>query len=143
MRDVLLTIHILAAAGFVGGGVYSLSSFPGSIREYGLRRAMERDEAVGRVFFSVAVGVLLLSGIALVLDSDVYGWGDAFVWVGIGVIVLDGIFEGAYLQRKGRQLAEMDEPPAPAVRSLLWQSGVVTAVFAVVAVYSMVSKLGN
>ena len=116
MRDILLSIHIIGAAAFIGGGAYSLAVFPGNVKEIGIKAALARDEAMGNKFFGTAVGILLLSGILLVLDSDVYGWGDAFVLIGIGVIGLSGVDRGALrdthgptAQCLGRRLSGRDQ----------------------------------
>ena len=143
MRDVLLTIHILAAAGYIGGGAYSLFVLPGSVREMGLKTAMAKDQSLGNKFFGTTVGVLLLSGIGLILDSDVYGWGDTFVLIGIGVIVVSGIIEGVSLAPATKRLVEAgDESPAT-IKRFIWRHGSVPMVLIGFAFYVMVTKLGT
>ena len=142
MRDVLLTLHILGAMGFIGGGVYSAVIFNRDVAELGLKRVLARTEPTDNRFFGVAVGVLLLSGIALVIESDVYGWGEPFVLIGIGTIIVTGILEGGIFGPALKRLARMrDDLGAPGRRILRW-SAVVHIVVLVFAVWAMVTKLG-
>ena len=142
MRDVLLTIHILGAAGFIGAGAYSLVVLGSDVREMGLVRVMARDERLGNRFFGVVVGFLLLSGIGLVLQSDVYNWGDAFVLIGIGAIVASGILEGAIFGPAARRLAETPGPIDAGLRRMVWMNWALHIPLLVFVVYAMVAKLG-
>lgn len=141
MRNVLLTIHVLAAAGFIGGGVYSAVVFPGDVRSMGLRRVLRRDEALGNKFFGAVVGLLLLSGIWLVVDSDVFGFGDVFVWIGVGAIVLSGAAEAVFGPAMKRHAARGGDFTPDVSRTLRTDVAVHAAIF-VVAVYAMVAKIG-
>ena len=143
MRDILLSIHIIGAAAFIGGGAYSLAVFPGNVKEIGIKAALARDEAMGNKFFGTAVGILLLSGILLVLDSDVYGWGDAFVLIGIGVIVLSGAIEGLYVTPMVKRLSASGDDSPAAIKRFIWQAGSPSMLLLLFALFVMVSKLGT
>lgn len=97
MSDFLLIIHVLAAATWVGAGVFS--GFAGSrmARQGGpaaLGWAKVSREAAVKVFNPAGI-LTALSGILLVIFSDAYDWGDAFVTVGLTVVVINGVIGGA------------------------------------------------
>lgn len=141
MRDVLLTIHILAAAGWIGGGLYATIAFPRHAARSGPRAVAAVDMALGNYYFGPVVVLVLLSGIGLVLDSGVYGWSSVFVWIGIGVIVLTGILEGVVFGPAMKRIAESDELSSSG-RQTLWWGLATNGVIFVVVVWAMVTKLG-
>ncbi|MGH8871272.1 MAG: hypothetical protein ACRDWS_04800 [Acidimicrobiia bacterium] len=148
MTEFLLVIHILSAAAWIGGGF--LTGFVGpriatSGREATLGWARVVAEA-GTKFFN-PVGILTaLSGIGLVLVSDVYDWSDGFVSIGLAVVIA-GALIGSLVQRPGskRMIAALESgDPAKAAaegkQSAIW--GAVMGVLLIVAVVVMVLKTG-
>jgi hypothetical protein len=93
------------------------------------------------------VGILTaLSGVGLVLTSDIYDWSDTFVSIGLGVVIAAGLI-GAFVHRPGADkmitaLESGDRATAAAEgkRAAIW--GVVTSVLLIVAVVVMVLKTG-
>jgi len=94
LYEVLLFIHVLAAALWVGGGVMLhiiaeravKSDDPGRIGTL-----LADAEHTGKTFFGPASGVTLLAGIALVLKGD-WGWDQFFVLGGIlGIVISMGL----------------------------------------------------
>jgi uncharacterized membrane protein len=142
MKDLLLTVHILSAAAWLGGGLFAMVSFPRQAAESGLKKLLALDEAIGSKFFGTAVGLLLLSGIGLVLDSDAFGWGDGFVLIGFGTIVVDGALEGAVFGPALKRIARAEPEDVGAFKRLFRRSGAVHVVLIVFAVWAMVAKLG-
>ena len=57
----------------------------------------------------VAFALLFGSGIGLVIDSAAIGWGTAFVLIGIGVVIVSGILEGAVFGPRLKRMAESDD----------------------------------
>ena len=106
MREALLTIHILGVALWLGGGMYSVFTMPAIARMSSLRGAFSVDEAVGGKYFGVAHGLVILSGIGLVIDSAAIGWGTAFVLIGIGVFMISMVLEGAVFGPRLKRMAE-------------------------------------
>lgn len=94
MRDGLLILHILTAATWIGGGFYSWYSFT-QLAKAGSEAgdSVPRLAATADRYFGPAAGLTLLSGIALVLLVDPWGWSDVFVWIGIGVFVFSAIWQ--------------------------------------------------
>lgn len=149
LYDWLLFLHVLAAMVWVGGGVLLAVS--------GARVLRDPDPAaVGRFTGSLRVlGPLVLApatiavlglGIGLVVDSDVWDFGQ--LWVGLGLAVFAVAFLiGAVWQSRtalaATRAAERDDA-AEARRQLrrwLWGYGVVVLLL-VVAAWDMTTKPG-
>lgn len=143
MSEFLLVVHILAAAAWIGGSLFAGVSFAGMASTLGLKSLRSLDESIGTRYFGTAVGLLVLSGIGLVFSSDQFGWGDAFVLVGIGVVVVDGILEGAIFGPRLKRIAESETEDLTAFRRLLSSSTISHLALFVLAVWAMVVKLGS
>jgi len=104
-----LTIHVLSAAAWIGGGLFAALSFGQLATSVGLKPLASLEESLGTKFFGAAVGLLVISGVGLVLTADEVGWGDAFVLIGIDVAVVDGILEGAVFGPRAKKLIESSE----------------------------------
>jgi uncharacterized membrane protein len=149
MRGLLVTIHVLAVAAWIGGGLFASVSLTSLAKTLGVKTVLSLDQAVGTLFFGAAVGTVALSGVALVLTSDSYGWGTAFVLVGLVVIVLDGALEGAVFGPRLKRLAGAAESGSTSeagalaeYRRLSLVSTVVHLALVVFALWSMVVRLG-
>ena len=147
MRDLLLVIHILAVAAWIGGGL-ALGFLAPRLSARGsetARNLYATYESMGKIYFNIAGVTVLLSGILLVLDG-VYEFEDTFVIVGI-VIVVIGALIGAFGFGPTAQkiVAAYDADDASAVASLTRRFsiiGVVDSLVLVVAVVAMVYKWG-
>ncbi len=149
MRGILVTIHVLAAAAWIGGGLFSSVSLISLAKSLGVKTVLSLDQAVGNRFFGAAVGTVALSGVALVLTSDSYGWGTTFVLVGLAVIVLDGALEGAVFGPRLKKLAAAAESGSTSevdaldeFRRFSLVSTVAHLALVVFALWSMVVRLG-
>ena len=145
----LLIIHILAAAAWIGGALLSGFAGPRMARSgvEGAPLAWARVAAeAGAKYFNPAGILTALSGIGLVLTSDVYDWGDTFVSIGLGVVVVTALI-GALVHRPGAEkmitaLESGDRATAAAEgkRAGIW--GAVTSALLIVALIVMVLKTG-
>ena len=140
MRTFLLTIHILAAAAWLGGAMMLIASFPKFAELAGFDKVRAVDEAVGAKFFGSAAGLLVLSGIGLVLRSEVIGWTTTFVLVGIAVIIIDGILEQLVITPSLKRAAATEDPRT--FRRAVWRGGGLHVVMLTIALWAMVAKLG-
>lgn len=147
MRDFLLFLHIVGAAGWLGGGLYAVSTYPriarmGSPTGGETLRGLEK---MSGVYFGVSSGLVLLSGVALVLTSDAFGWTDGFVLIGIAAFLLSGLLQGLVGRKTNERLTEAattGENVETAVRS--WRLGSVwDFVILFVVIWAMVSKIGS
>lgn len=95
MSDVLLIIHILGAGTWIGAA--AVMGFMGprmpkvdAAFAAGWQRVIVE---MGTKVFSPAAIVVLVTGFGLIgVSDDAYGYGDAFVLVGIGVVVISAFF---------------------------------------------------
>lgn len=142
MRGLLVTIHVLAVAAWLGGGLFASVSLASLAKTLGVKPVLNLDQSVSTKFFGAAVGTVVLSGIALVLTSDSYGWGTAFVLVGLAVVVLDGALEGAVFGPRLKKLAAAADPSFEEFRRLSVLSTAVHLALIGFAVWAMVVRLG-
>jgi uncharacterized membrane protein len=149
MTDLLVIIHILSAAAWIGGSFLTGFVAPrmASSDAQGAALAWARVAAeAGAKYFNPAGILTALSGIGLVLTSDVYGWSDTFVSIGLGVVIATALI-GALVHRPGAEkivsaLESGDRATAATQgkRAAIWSA--VTAVLLIVAVVVMVLKTG-
>jgi len=148
LNDFLLIVHVLAAATWIGAGV--LSGFVGShMAREGEAAALgwaRVSREAGLKVFNPAGLLTALSGILLVVVSDVYEWADTFVTVGLIVVVLAGVIGGTVhrpaSERMITALESADYQTAAAIgkREAIW--GAVTLALLIVAASVMVLKTG-
>jgi hypothetical protein len=146
MRNFLLFLHIVGAAGWLGGGLYGFQTYP-QIARIGPPvggDALKELEKRGRMYFGMTSGLVLVTGVALVLTSDAFGWTDGFVLVGLGAFVLSGVVQSLAGKKANVGLTEAAATGTgiePAVRS--WQfASVWDLAILVVVVWAMVTKIG-
>jgi hypothetical protein len=148
LSDFLLIIHVLSAATWIGAGV--LSGFAGSrmAGEGGpaaLGWAKVSREAGAKVFNPAGI-LTALSGILLVAFDDAYHWGDAFVTVGLIVVVINGIIGGVIHRPDSDKMVtalesgDYETAAGLGKRAAIW--GTVTIALLIVAVSVMVMKTG-
>lgn len=146
MRDGLLFIHIVGAAGWLGGGLYGWFS-TASIARIGAPTAgetMKLMEKWAGVYFGVTSGLVLLSGIGLVLTSDAYRWGDTFVLIGLGAFLLSGVMQSTVGRKANTRLIEAGSSGTDVDSALKsWrQTSVWDLLILFVVVWAMVTELG-
>ncbi|MGH8947447.1 MAG: hypothetical protein ACRDXF_01215, partial [Acidimicrobiia bacterium] len=75
MRDGLLFLHIVGVAGWLGGAVYAFytHSALATMEPAAAGPALQRLNKVEDRFFGPASGLVLLSGVGLVLTSEAFG----------------------------------------------------------------------
>ncbi|GMQ84524.1 MAG: hypothetical protein BMS9Abin07_0088 [Acidimicrobiia bacterium] len=145
LHEWLLFIHILSAVVYVGGGVtvtMQATAATGAPSQF-LRFA----DLAGRM---IGIGAVftLLTGVALVLESDVWSFTTTFVIIGIGVVTASGAVEGMYSRKKVAAIEaaiEQGGPEAPEVSAGLRQVILVNATviaFLVLVIWAMVFKPG-
>ena len=145
MNDILLFLHILGAAGWIGAGLYTYFIFPRIARKgaEGRPAITEMASSADR-FFGPAAGLVLLTGIGLVLESDLYGWSDTFVWVGISVFVLSAIWQPLVASKaEDRVMSAVAGEGAIGPAISAWRRvGLFDVAIVLIALWAMVVKLG-
>jgi uncharacterized membrane protein len=107
MQEWLLVFHILGAAAWIGGGLYGWYSYAQLARaEGGSGTSLTTLIKTGNRYFGPASGLTLLTGVGLVLNSDAWGWTDAFVLIGLGVFVFSAIWQPLVASKAQAKLLE-------------------------------------
>lgn len=122
MREVMLVLHILGAALWIGGGIVTVAARRAMVRRGSTPAVgwMDFEATLGKVFFPVAAVLTLLSGIVLVLMAHQYGFLDLFVIIGIAAFLFSAIGNSAYVGRTdARAVASWREGDEPTARSLV------------------------
>lgn len=148
MRDTLLIIHVLAAGTWIGGSatVLFLSRRMGSSGAETGRSFMAGFEKMGRMYFPPAAIVLLLTGILMVTDSNVFEFKHAFVIIGIAVVIIGAVLGARVfdpLAKRAQQAhADGDEGALASVYARFRAMGALDLLLLVIAVMAMVTKFG-
>jgi uncharacterized membrane protein len=112
-NELLLTLHILAAATWIGAAL-AVQVIGARMRPSTPDAAIDQfavdAEAIGKMLFAPAAAVLLITGLALVANEDL-SWTDPWILVGIGAFVVAGAVGGAFLVPEGRRIAELARTP--------------------------------
>jgi uncharacterized membrane protein len=142
MEALLVTVHILAAAVWIGAGIYGSFSYPRHVANRTLRSILAVDEKLGSIVFGTAIALVLLTGIVLVLMSDSIGFGHAFVLVGIGVVVVTSLVEVTVSAPAMKRAVEGEADGSSTVEPWLrWAPAVYILLFGF-TVWAMVTRLG-
>jgi hypothetical protein len=149
MNDIFLILHVLSAAAWIGGGLFSGFVAPRMARsgaEAALGWARTSAEA-GIKYFNPAGVLTVLTGAGLVLVGDLYDWGDTFVSIGLGIALATALI-AAFAHRPGsaRIIAALESgdhrtAASEGKKAAIW--GTVTAGLLIVAVVVMVLKTGS
>jgi hypothetical protein len=104
------------------------------------------DKASGPIY-GTASGLILLTGIYMVLSSDgAYSFGSTFVGIGIAVVIIGGALAGLVFNRKTRQAVGLfesgDSARAIPVYKSIGSWAVLDTALIAFAVLAMVSKWG-
>ena len=139
LRDWLLFLHIVSVVVYLGGAVtitVQSTAAAGIPRQF-LRLAEQAGRAIG-----IGAVLTLLTGIALVVESDFWGFSMFFVWFGIAAV------DGLYTRRKTAAIGvaiEDEGPGSPRVTAGLQQVVMVSGavlVLLLTVIWAMVFKAG-
>jgi hypothetical protein len=146
MRNFLLIVHIVGAAGWLGGGLFGALAYPTVARSGppsagGILTAFEKW---GSAYFGVTSGLVLLSGIGLVITSDTFGWSDTFVLIGLGAFLVSGIVQSTVGGKANKRLAAAAESGSGiAEATAAWRRiTYVDIAVLIVVIWAMVTKFG-
>lgn len=141
-------LHVVAAAAWLGGNLVMLM-VPGLMSSGGPPAMLATGRTalmLGRVFFTPAAILTLLTGIWLVADIEAYGFGERFVTVGFAAVLLIFIGSFAVMIPNGRKMvAAMEAGDAATAQALAPRQstmGVINVVVLLVTMYAMVARWG-
>lgn len=146
MRNLLLVLHILAAAIWLGAN--AVQAFAGPRSESASREARawwaDTTGAMAKVLYNVAGVVILLSGVGLVVESEVWTFSERFVSVGFAAVIIGAVLGMVVFGPGSRRLSEAihrgDVQTEQATASRLRLFGLLDTIVVVVAVVAMVAK---
>ncbi len=148
MRDFLLVIHILAVGTWIGANVTQFVVTP-KLRDQGGAAAaawMASVVRMGRLLYTPAAIVILLTGIGLVLDSDLYEFEHVFVVLGVLTVIVGGVFGARIFGPKGDQAAQAfgggDDATGVAVVNSTVPFALIDTALILVTVVAMVGRWG-
>ena len=134
MYDFLLTIHVLAAILWVGGGVTIHILFRRALRLTDPRATHERVrelEWVGQRFYPAFSLFLLIAGILLVTrDEGGFEFSDTFVQLGLTGWVISFLIGIGFYEREGKKrtaLVESEGPESPSVTASIQRTAMVNS----------------
>ncbi|CAN5524615.1 MAG: hypothetical protein ACR2JP_10915 [Acidimicrobiia bacterium] len=148
MRNLLLIIHILSVGVWLGASVTQLVVGPRLTRQSSEVAAawMTASMNLARKLYPVAGVLVLLTGIWLVLQSEVYGFADVFVTVGLVAVIVGGVLGGPVFAPAAEKAAKAfgagDTAAGSAAMVRIARFGLLDVVLLVVAVAAMVMKWG-
>ncbi len=98
LNEVLLFVHILGAAVWVGGSIMLgfISSRVERTGDVQFRAKFAKSAGVVGPVIGVSALAVLASGVGIVLDSETIELSQTWVWLGLALFVLSAIVGGAY-----------------------------------------------
>lgn len=147
MRTIALWLHILGGGTWFGANLMQAAASRGLITSDSnvALRWMQAVQKASNPVYGGASAVILATGLYLVLGSDgAYSFGDAFVGIGIAVLIVGGALAGLVFSRQTKVAIaayESGNPAAavPANKTIaMW--GTIDTVLVALAVLAMVAK---
>lgn len=110
-REILLVLHIVGAGTWLGANVVQAIVPPAAARIGAATLAgwYRVTSVFSKRLYMPAALLILITGIALVIESDVYGFGSTFVTIGFGMIILGALFGILIFDPGGERAAEAVE----------------------------------
>jgi hypothetical protein len=148
---ILLFVHVMGAILWFGGGVVYQLFTESIVKSDDMRRAknfIEIGSTLGKTYFGPLTGIVLVAGIALVLNGD-WGFDHVFVIGGlvglvasasIGAVAVGGTVEKL---QQGFAAPTVDEPSQRALLLRLRTAGRIDAAIMTVVVFLMTVKPGG
>ena len=145
---VLLFLHILGASVWLGSSVTQLVVTP-ALRSTGGAPAaawMRQTVRLGTSVFMPAALLLLVTGVWMVLRDELYEFEQAFVAIGIAMVVVGAVLGSRVFGPEGRKAAELheagDEAAAAEPHRRIAMFAVVDVALLLFTIWAMVERLG-
>lgn len=138
-RNVLLVVHIAAAAAWLGANFVQLALTPQFAKKGGEAAAswFEATSWLGKRYYNLAGAVLAISGILLVMETP-YDFSAGFVAVGIVVIVIGGVMGVAFFAPEGERLAAAAREGGPLASNRYLAFALLDTALVILAITAMV-----
>lgn len=148
MYTTLLVIHILAAGAWFGTNVVQIMvnprvrTYPADIGSWWLRRTV----AFGTRIYTPAAIVLLITGVVMVIDNDLFEFSSGFVTIGFTMIIIGAglgiLVFGPRGEAAAAAIESGDEPEVRRLTGSLAGFGALDTVLLVITIMAMTSKWG-
>lgn len=146
-HDILLVLHIAAVGTWLGANIIQ-ALVPGLLGPTSPAAAnwfRATEKLSGRLYIPAGVTVLV-TGILLVLDSDLYGFSSVFVSIGFAAVIIGAVLGSTVFGPKALAIANAldsgDTALAESTRARTGQFGILDTLVLLFTIYAMVSKLG-
>lgn len=147
-REILLILHIAGAGTWLGANIVQAVVPPMAARQgadtlagwYRISAAMS-----SRLYVPAAI-LVLLTGVLLVLQSEAYGFGELFVTIGFGMIVV-GALLGQFVfgpggENAARAIESGDQSAIREAVARLTRFGLIDTLLLLFTIAAMVLRLG-
>ena len=147
-REILLVLHIAGAGTWLGANIVQAVVPPLTARHgvAALAGWYRTTSALSSRLYVPAAILILLTGVLLVLDNDAYGFGELFVTIGFGMIVLGALLGQFVFGPGGEEAARaVESEDQTAIRSTvarLTRFGLVDTLLLLFTITAMVLRLG-
>lgn len=146
-REILLVLHIAGAGTWLGANVVQ-AVVPPTVARTGaapLAGWYRVTSVLARRVYIPAAFLILITGVALVFDSEAYGFGSLFVTIGFGMIIIGAVLGIVVFGPGGEAAAEAVESEDPSrIRSAvsrLTAWGLVDTLLLLFTITAMVLRL--
>lgn len=146
MRNTLLVLHILGVATWFGANMVLAFAGPRAAHATAETRRWwaETQGAMARVLYNVAGILVLLTGVGLVLDSEVASFADPFISIGFAAVIVGAVLGMAVFGPGSRKLvAAIDAGDESTERSLNGRLAVFGAIDSLVLVFAVAAMVGK
>jgi hypothetical protein len=146
-RNLLLFVHIAAVGAWLGANIVQ-AIVPGLIgQESAAASAWFRvTEKMSKALYIPAGVIVLITGVLLVLDSEVYGFGTLFVTIGFMAVIIGAVLGSVVFGPRSTAIADAlesgDVVAANRLRLATGRFGVLDTLIVLFTIFAMVAKLG-
>jgi len=146
-RNILLVIHIAAVGAWLGANIVQ-AVVPGLLGpESAAASAWFRvTEKMSKALYIPAGVTVLVTGVLLVLNSEVYGFGTMFVTIGFLAVIIGAVLGSVVFGPKSRAIADAldagDVGLANRLRASTGGFGLLDTFVVLFTSFAMVAKLG-
>ena len=148
MRNTLLVLHLIGVAIWLGGNAVLAFAGPRTASAPAEARLWwaQTQGAMARVLYNVAGILVLVTGVGMVLQSDVIEFSDTFVTIGFVAVIIGAVLGMAVFGPGTRKLAGAiesgDAAAEKAVTSRLTAFGLIDTLVVVFTIAAMVAGWG-
>lgn len=146
MRTLLLSIHIVSVAAWLGGNFTQMFLMRGfSAGDSALAAAWFRGSAnMAKIYYSIAGVLLTATGVGLVLDNDAWSFGSGFVTVGFVAVIVGAVTGVTFFgPRAKRAVEEFESGRIAEGRKSAASIGTVAMVDTVIIVIALVAMVSH